>query len=83
MKKLLYVEEEFITPDECQTFVDYANANKKEMPYGSEKRGGDTFLSTITTEGHQIVQDVTGPVSSPQDDGHAAYEGGDADWINM
>ena len=83
MKKLLYVEENFITPHECQTFVDYARANKKEMPYGSEKRGGDTFLSTITTEGHQIVQDVTGPVSSPQDDGHAAYEGGDADWINM
>ena len=47
MKKLLYVEEEFITPNECQTFIEYAKANKKEMPYGSPDRGGDTYLTTV------------------------------------
>ena len=85
MKKLLYVEENFITPDECQTFIDYANANRKEMPYGGKSRGGDTFLSSITTEGHQHVHEITGPTGNPQDDGEgcAAYLGGDADFINM
>ena len=47
MRKLLYVEENFITPDECKTFIDYARANKKEMPYGSSSRGGDTYLTTV------------------------------------
>ena len=30
MKKLLYIEENFLTPDECKTFIDYVNDNKKE-----------------------------------------------------
>ena len=30
MRKLLYVEENFITPDECQKFIDFSKANKKE-----------------------------------------------------
>ena len=30
MRKLLYIEENFLTPDECKTFIDYVNSNKKE-----------------------------------------------------
>ena len=28
MKKLIYIEENFITPDECQQFIDFAVDNK-------------------------------------------------------
>jgi len=32
LKKLIYVEENFISPDECQRFIDLSLANKgKEM----------------------------------------------------
>ena len=49
MKKLIYIEENFISPDECQKLIDLSLANKgKEMPYGDETRGGDTFLTTVT-----------------------------------
>ena len=38
----------FISPDECQRFIDLSLANKgKEMPYGDETRGGDTYLTTL------------------------------------
>tara|TARA_B100000378_G_scaffold133610_1_gene107925 strand:+ start:349 stop:888 length:540 start_codon:yes stop_codon:yes gene_type:complete len=47
MKKLIYIEENFITPDECQKFIDLSKSNKKEMPYGDETRGGDTYLTTV------------------------------------
>ena len=30
MKKLIYIEENFITPNECKIFIDYVNTNKKE-----------------------------------------------------
>ena len=38
MKKLIYIEENFITPDECQQIIDFAVDNKNEIPYGN----GDT-----------------------------------------
>ena len=47
MGKIIYIEENFITPDECQKFIDFSKANKKEMPYGSPDRGGDTYLTTV------------------------------------
>ena len=47
MKKLIYIEENFITPDDCQKFIDLSKSNKKEMPYGSPSRGGDTYLTTV------------------------------------
>lgn len=47
MKKLLYVEENFISPSECQELIDLSKANKEEIPYGNETRGGDTFLTTL------------------------------------
>ena len=53
MKKLIYVEENFISPDECQRFIDLSLANKgKEMPYGDETRGGDTSLTTVEWKNH-------------------------------
>ena len=53
MKKLIYVEENFISPDECQRFIDLSLANKgKEMPYGDETRGGDTYLTTVEWKNH-------------------------------
>ena len=47
MKKLIYIEENFLTPDECNKFIDLSKSNKKEMPYGSPSRGGDTYLTTV------------------------------------
>ena len=56
MKKLIYVEENFISPDECQRFIDLSLANKgKEMPYGDETRGGDTYLTTVEWKDHTAV----------------------------
>jgi hypothetical protein len=47
LKKLLYIEENFISPSECQELIDLSKANKEEIPYGNETRGGDTFLTTL------------------------------------
>ena len=47
MKKLLYVEENFISLSECQELIDLSKANKEEIPYCNETRGGDTFLTTL------------------------------------
>ena len=56
MKKLIYIEENFISPDECQRFIDLSLANKgKEMPYGDETRGGDTYLTTVEWKDHTAV----------------------------
>ena len=56
MKKIIYTEENFISPDECQRFIDLSLANKgKEMPYGDETRGGDTYLTTVEWKDHTAV----------------------------
>ena len=47
MKQLIYVEENFISSSECQELIDLSKANKEEIPYGNETRGGDTFLTTL------------------------------------
>ena len=47
MGKIIYIEENFITPDECKKFINLSKTNKNEMPYGSSKRGGDTYLTTV------------------------------------
>ncbi len=70
MKKILYIQEDFITPEQCYPFIDYAKANPS----------GDTFLGSITSTGHP---DKNSTIDTPQDDGHAAYLGGDADFISM
>ena len=47
MKKLIYVEENFISPSECQELIDLSKSNKKEIPYGDDSRGGDTYLTHL------------------------------------
>ena len=64
MKKLLYVEEKFISPSECQELIDLSKANKEEIPYGNETRGGDTFLTTLDgiyfdSQENNVVDKVT------------------------
>ncbi len=56
MKKLIYIEENFISPDECEKFIDLSLKNKgNEIPYGDESRGGDTFLTTVDWKNHGAV----------------------------
>ena len=56
MKKLIYIEENFISPDECQKFFDLSLLNKdNEMPYGDESRGGDTYLTTVDWKNYGAV----------------------------
>ena len=52
MKKLIYIEEDFLDPSLCQSFIDISKANQKEMPYGTPDRGGDTYLTTVEWENH-------------------------------
>ena len=47
MKKLIYVEENFISPSECQELIDISKSNKEEIPYGDKSRGGNTYLTTL------------------------------------
>lgn len=75
IKKLIYIEENFIDSSICQEFIDLSKANKKEIPYGNEGRGGDTFLTTINQEQLPIE-----PIA-PEPDGSygAIYLGGNVD----
>ena len=64
MKKLIYVEENFISPSECQDLINLSKANEEEIPYGDESRGGDTFLTTLDgiyfeKEKNNVVEKVT------------------------
>lgn len=52
MKKLIYIQEDFLCESSCNSFVDFAKKNKKEIPYGSEDRGGDTYLTNIDCGGN-------------------------------
>ena len=70
MKKLLYIEEDFLDPSLCQSFIDLSKANKKEMPYGTPDRGGDTYLTTVEWKDHTAVYlggDVESTVPSLDD----------------
>ena len=71
MKKLLYIEEDFLDPSLCQSFIDLSKANKKEMPYGNKSRGGDTYLTTVEWKDHTAVYlggDVDSTVPSLDDE---------------
>lgn len=53
MKKLVYIEEEFLTPQLCKKFIDFAvSEREKEVPYGNEERGGDTYITNIDFGGN-------------------------------
>ena len=58
MKKLIYIEEDFISNDECLKFIDLSLSNQgNEMSYGSENRGGNTYL-TIVDWKYSVVKRV-------------------------
>ena len=64
MKKLIYIEENFISPSECQDLINLSKENEEEIPYGDESRGGDTFLTTLDgiyfeKEKNNVVEKVT------------------------
>ena len=56
MKKLIYIEDDFISSNECQKFIDLSLNNQgNEMPYGDDSRGGDTYLTTVDWKNHGAV----------------------------
>jgi len=64
VKKLIYVEENFISPNECQELIDISKSNKEEIPYGDESRGGNTYLTTLDgiyfeSQENNVVDKVT------------------------
>ena len=51
MKKLIYIEENFISLDECQRFIDLSLANKEEK-VNSNSNSEDTYLTTVEWKNH-------------------------------
>ena len=47
MKKLIYIEENFITPDECQKFIDLSKSNKKEIPYVNSSMVENPYITHL------------------------------------
>ena len=79
MKKLIYIQEKFLDPSLCVPFIELAKRNNKEMPYGDEDRGGDTFLTTVTHSNPN--QSLAKGLDVPEPDGNygAIYLGGEVD----
>ena len=79
MKKLIYIQEKFLDPSLCVPFIDLAKRNNKEMPYGDESRGGDTFLTTVTHSNPE--ESLSKGMDVPEPDGNygAIYLGGNVD----
>ena len=79
MKKLIYVQENFLDPSLCIPFIELAKKNNQEIPYGDESRGGDTFLTTVTHSNPD--ESLTKGMDVPEPDGNygAIYLGGEVD----
>jgi|TARA_Y100001938_G_scaffold144929_1_gene220564 hypothetical protein len=79
MKKLIYVQENFLDPSLCIPFIELAKKNNQEIPYGDESRGGDTFLTTVTHSNPE--ESLTKGMDVPEPDGNygAIYLGGEVD----
>jgi len=83
MKKLIYIEENFLNPFLCKSFINFAKSNKEEMPYGDESRGGDTFLTTVTHSNPNESLPKEPIVSDPDGNYGAIYLGGNVDPTNI
>ena len=64
MKKLIYFEENFISPQECDDLIKLSKDNIEEIPYGNPGRGGNTFLTTLDgiyfdSQENNVVDKVT------------------------
>ena len=81
MKKLIYIQEKFLDPSLCIPFIELAKRNNKEMPYGDESRGGDTFLTTVTHSNPNETLSKGPDIPEPDGDGNygAVYLGGNID----
>ena len=81
MKKLIYIQEKFLDPSLCVPFIELSKRNNKEMPYGDESRGGDTFLTTVTHSNPNESLPKAPDIPEPDDDGNygAVYLGGNID----
>ena len=79
MRKLIFIEEKFLDPILCEPFINLAKKNDKEMPYGDESRGGDTFLTTVTHSNPD--KSLSKGMDVPEPDGNygAIYLGGNVD----
>ena len=79
MKKLVYIEENFLDVSLCQPFINLAKKNKEEIPYGDESRGGDTFLTSVTHS--NPYESLPNEPNIPESDGSygAIYFGGNVD----
>ena len=79
MRKLIFIEEKFLDPILCEPFINLAKKNEKEMPYGDESRGGDTFLTTVTHSNPD--ESLSKGMDVPEPDGNygAIYLGGNVD----
>ena len=79
MKKLVYIQEKFLDPSLCIPFIELSNKNDKEMPYGDDSRGGDTFLTTVSTA--KPEESLPRGMDVPEPDGNygAIYLGGNVD----
>ena len=49
MKKLIYIEENFISLDECQRFIDLSLANKEEKINSNSE---DTYSTIVEWKNH-------------------------------
>jgi len=52
VKNLIYIEENYITPEECEEFIKLSKDNQKPIPYGDPTRGGDTYLTNVEWKNH-------------------------------
>tara|TARA_Y100000004_G_scaffold121291_1_gene136298 strand:- start:579 stop:1193 length:615 start_codon:yes stop_codon:yes gene_type:complete len=79
VRKLIFIEEKFLDPILCEPFINLAKKNDKEMPYGDESRGGDTFLTTVTHSNPD--ESLSKGMDVPEPDGNygAIYLGGNVD----
>jgi hypothetical protein len=79
MKKLIYIEENFLDPFLCKSFIKFAKSNKEEIPYGDNSRGGDTFLTTVTHSNPNETLPKEPMISEPDGNYGAVYLGGNVD----
>jgi hypothetical protein len=73
MKKIIYIQENFLEESLCKLFIDLSKKNLNEIPYGNSTRGGDTFLTSLNRpQDEPMIPDSDGSYG-------AIYLGGNVD----
>ena len=52
MKKLLYIEENYITHEECEEFIKLSKDIQKPILHGDSIRGADTYFTNVEWKNH-------------------------------